>query len=47
VLSNPGAYELTTNLGNRNARVCIRITASDVTLDGNGYRVDGVSDFGY
>ena len=46
VLSNPGAYELTGNLGNRNARVCLRITASNVTFDGNGYRVDGVDAFG-
>lgn len=45
-LSSPGAYELTRNLENRNAGACIRITASNVTLDGNGHRIDGVSAFG-
>lgn len=46
VLSSPGAYELSRNLENRNAGACIRITASNVTFDGNGYRIDGVSAFG-
>lgn len=46
VLSRPGAYELTRNLENRNAGACIRITASNVTFDGNDHRIDGVSAFG-
>jgi parallel beta-helix repeat protein len=45
-LSSPGAYELARDLENRNAGACIRITASNVTFDGNGHRIDGVGAFG-
>jgi parallel beta-helix repeat protein len=46
VISDPGAYELTGNLENRDANACVRITASNVTFEGNGNRIDGVSAFG-
>ena len=45
-LSRPGAYELSQNLENRNDGACIRIAASNVTFDGDGHRIDGVSAFG-
>lgn len=41
----PGVYELTRDVRNSNAGTCIRITASNVTLDGNSHRIDGVSAF--
>ena len=46
VISNSGAYELTGNLENRNTGTCIRITASNVTLNGNSHRIDGIGSFG-
>lgn len=44
-IGTAGAYELTRNVENSNARACIRITASNVTFEGNDYRIDGVSTF--
>ncbi len=42
VIREPGHYELTGNVTDESSYICIRITASNVTLDGNGYTVDGV-----
>ena len=48
VIDEPGAYELTSNVtrtrerGQRSYPPCIRIRASDVVLDGNGYTVESV-----
>lgn len=43
VIDEPGRYELTGNVTAESAEYCIRITASNVTFDGNGYTVDGVN----
>ncbi|ESP89457.1 hypothetical protein [Candidatus Halobonum tyrrellensis] len=45
VLDSAGAYELTGDLSSSDpdAPACIRITASDVTLDGNGHTVESGS----
>ncbi|WP_227354340.1 right-handed parallel beta-helix repeat-containing protein [Haladaptatus salinisoli] len=40
-IDRPGQYELTRNITNSTTYACIRITASDVTLDGNGHTIDG------
>ena len=37
----PGVYELTTNIENSDALICINITSSDVVFDGRGYTIDG------
>ncbi len=40
-ITEPGAYELTANVSAPASDTCIRIEASDVVLDGNGYTVTG------
>ncbi len=45
-ISSPGRYALTADVRNATADTCFRVTASDVTVDGRGHRVDGVGDFG-
>ncbi len=42
-IDTPGRYALASDVGNDTADVCIRITASDVVLDGQGYAIDGGS----
>lgn len=42
VIDEPGYYELTTDL--ENDSTCIRIAASNVTLDGNGHTITGTSE---
>ena len=41
VISTPGHYRLTNDLTNSTAETAIRITASDVLLDGNGHVLEG------
>ena len=41
VISTPGHYRLTNDLTNSTAETAIRITASDVLLDGNGHILEG------
>lgn len=41
-IDEPGTYELATSIEDAEATACLRITVSDVTLDGNGHTVDGV-----
>lgn len=38
-ISEPGTYELTSNVSGPASEPCLRIEASDVTLDGNGHTV--------
>jgi len=45
-ISSPGRYVLGTDVVNATADTCLRITASDVLVDGAGHRVDGVGAFG-
>ncbi|WP_458205758.1 right-handed parallel beta-helix repeat-containing protein [Haladaptatus sp. NG-SE-30] len=45
-ISDPGRYVLTDDLTNTTESRCLRITANDVVLDGEGHRVDGVGAFG-
>ena len=40
-ITEPGRYVLGSDVENRTADVCIRIAASDVTLDGGGHIVSG------
>jgi|GEM_PF-6438472 len=42
VISSPGYYYLANNIINSDADVCIKITSSDVILDGRGHIIDGV-----
>ena len=42
VISSPGYYYLANDIINSNADVCIKITSSDVILDGRGHVIDGV-----
>lgn len=42
VIEEPGTYVLTADIRNRSAFGCIRIVASDVTLDGDGHVLGGV-----
>lgn len=41
-VSEPGAYELTEDIGDSDADRCLVIETDGVTLDGNGHLVDGV-----
>ncbi|WP_276245524.1 nitrous oxide reductase family maturation protein NosD [Haladaptatus sp. YSMS36] len=41
VISESGTYHLTQNISNEGRDACLRITASDVTVDGNGFTIDG------
>ena len=43
VIDRPGSYRLANDLDNSTAPVAIRITASDVTLNGNGHTLRGAS----
>ena len=43
-IDDPGQYVLTRDLRNVDDRVCLQVRASDVTLDGDGHRIDGVDD---
>ncbi|EFW89823.1 periplasmic copper-binding protein [Haladaptatus paucihalophilus DX253] len=45
-ISSSGRYVLTEDVRNATVDTCLRITASDVTLDGRGNLVDGIGDFG-
>jgi parallel beta-helix repeat protein len=45
-ISSPGRYVLTADVRNATVDTCLRVAASDVTIDGQGHRVDGVGDFG-
>lgn len=45
-ISDPGNYELTTNVTASEADTCIRIQSDDVVFDGAGHRVEGVGAFG-
>ena len=45
-ISNPGRYVLGADVVNATVDTCIRVTASDVLIDGAGHRVDGVGAFG-
>lgn len=45
-ITEPGRYELTSNLTDSEASTCIRIRSDDVVLIGGGHRVDGVGAFG-
>ena len=42
LISSPGYYSLSKSILNTATKPCINITASNVTLEGNGYTVDGV-----
>ena len=42
VINTPGTYTLTASISNSSATKCIEITSSNVTLEGNGYTIDGV-----
>jgi parallel beta-helix repeat protein len=42
VIDKPGRYELTQDIADSTADVCIDIRVSDVVFDGNGYTIDGV-----
>jgi parallel beta-helix repeat protein len=44
VIDEPGTYRLTRDVGNADAGTCIRISADDVTFDGDGHRIVGVDD---
>ena len=46
IISTPGTYTLTAGIYNSSATNCIEITASNVTLDGNGNVIDGVDTSG-
>jgi hypothetical protein len=42
VIDTPGAYDLRGNLtSSGGSSACLAVTADDVTVDGNGYRIDG------
>jgi hypothetical protein len=42
VIDRPGAYDLRGNLTPRSgSSACLSVTADNVTVDGNGYRIDG------
>ena len=41
-LDRPGSYYLTRDIINSDENICIEVTASDVTIDGKGYRIDGL-----
>ena len=45
-ISTPGQYVLANDITNTGASTCIRITASDVVLDGAGYTIDGIDGAG-
>ncbi len=45
-VSSSGTYALAEDVRNGTVDTCLRITASDVTLDGRGHRIDGVGAFG-
>lgn len=40
-IDEPGTYALTRSIENADAETCLRITVSDVRLDGRGHSVDG------
>ena len=42
-ISSPGTYELMNDILNSASSRCINITVSDVTLDGQGYTIDGIN----
>lgn len=44
LIDSPGRYTLTQNVTDSGADVCVKISASDVVLDGAGHRIDGVGD---
>jgi parallel beta-helix repeat protein len=44
VIDSPGTYELAGDITNATVDVCIDIRSDDVTLNGNGFAVDGVDD---
>ena len=41
VIDTPGVYHLTQDIVGSGADVCIKISASNVTLDGRGYKING------
>jgi hypothetical protein len=41
-ITAPGYYVLQNYILNSQEPICIKITASDVTLDGNGHTIDGM-----
>ncbi|PSQ44183.1 hypothetical protein BRD17_04625 [Halobacteriales archaeon SW_7_68_16] len=43
VIDTPGEYVLTSAISNDTATTCIEILVSDVTIDGDGYTIDGVN----
>lgn len=45
-IDESGRYVLTTDLTGNEHSTCLRIAASDVTLDGNNHRIEGSSAFG-
>ncbi|MFH5800049.1 nitrous oxide reductase family maturation protein NosD [Haladaptatus sp. CMAA 1911] len=45
-ISSSGRYVLTADVRNVTVDTCLRVTASDVTIDGRGHLVDGLGDFG-
>lgn len=46
LIDEPGRYVLRANVTDSERDVCLRIAASDVTVEGNGHAVDGVGAFG-
>lgn len=45
-ITEPGRYELTRDLVDRDASTCVSVRSSDVVLDGAGHRIDGRGTFG-
>jgi parallel beta-helix repeat protein len=43
-IDRPGSYYFTRDIINSNEAVFIQVRASDVTIDGRGYRLDGIDD---
>ena len=43
VITQPGTYEVTSDILNSNSLSCIRVLVSDVIINGNGHTVDGTS----
>jgi len=42
VISNSGVYTVSNDILNSSSTACIEITSDDVTIDGQGYTIDGV-----
>ena len=41
-IDEPGTYVLASNITNESASTCLNVVADNVTIDGNGYTIDGV-----